>query len=294
MSSIKYGAFTVRNQAFANSFRRQVQDLQSQIAELTQINTHLRIKKSDEEDFGQERTEVKRRHSEAQSETALSGSHRIAAPVIRNFDHVRENIRGHSRGIFSTLYMPSVVRTDTRPAPFEVPQRADFAHLSRSYYDCVHEWYPVLHWPTFQHEVDEIYAARTFEGATREWIGLFFAVLACGTLQGNTAPHGTAQFPSVGATYFELATQALTPWPQTLTIEYAQAAFLLSVFSGEQNWRSIGSMWLSSAVRAAQEMNVHCDLNTGSLVDSEIRRRLWWALYTRDRYVDGKGHNSRI
>jgi hypothetical protein len=214
----------------------------------------------------------------------LSGPRRIAAPVIRNFEHVRENIRGHSLGIFSTSHLQSVSPTDIRSASFEVPQRADFAHLSRSYYDSVHEWYPTLHWPTFQHEVDEIYAARSFDGAPREWIGLFFAVLACGSLQDNSGSHGRTHSLD-GTVCFELATQALTPCPQMLTIEYAQATFLLSIFAGEQNWRSIGSMWLGSAVRAAQEMSLHCDTNAGSKIDVEVRRRLWWALYTRDRSV---------
>jgi hypothetical protein len=256
-----------------------VQDLQSQIAELTQLNSHLRTKTSDEESFGQERTEVKRRHSEPQSE-ALSGPYRVDAPVIRNFEHVRENIRGHSRGIFGTAHVQSVHSAGTKSASFGLPQRADFAHLSRSYYDSVHEWYPTLHWPTFQREVDEVYAARTFDSVPREWIGLFFAVMACGSLQGDAQ----GRTHSVdGTAYFESATQALTPCPQTLSIEYAQATFLLSVFAGEHNWRSIGSMWLGSAVRAAQEMNLHCDTNVGSKIDVEVGRRLWWALYTRDR-----------
>lgn len=257
------------------------------------MNSHLRTKATDGESVEPERSETKRRRSEAQLGVP-PGPRRIAAPIMRNFDHVRDNIRTHSRGIFSTPHPHGNFSAAMGSSLPELPPRADFARLSRSYLDSVHEWYPTLHWPTFQREVDEMYTARSFERMTRQWIGLFFAVLACGSLQVEANQHGVAVAHSSFARmpYFEIATQALMPWPQELTIEHAQAAVLLSIFAEEHNWRSIGSMWLGSAVRAAQELNVHCDGhcdgNSGSMVDSEIKRRLWWAIYTRDRYLARK------
>lgn len=285
MSSIKYGSAPIV-EAKTDRRLRQVQDLQSQIAELTQMNSHLaeltqlnphpQAKTAGVEASTSERTEPKRRHSEAHF-AVLPGPQRLATPVLGNFDHVRENIRAHSRGIFIT-FGPNTLSQNISSALPELPARADFAHLSRAYIDSIHEWYPTIHWPTFQRDVDDVYAAKSFERVTREWIGLFFAVLACGTLQSNAAqtlPNGTA--------YFEFAAQALTPLSRELTIEYAQAALLLSIYATEQNWRTTGSMWLGSATRAAQELNVHCSSSTGSVIDSETRRRLWWAIYTRDR-----------
>ena len=278
MSSTQQGGDVV----IADIRFRQVQDLQSQIAELTQLNSHLRTKATGGESVEPERPETKRRHSEAQLGVSPS-PHRIAAPVMRNFDHVRDNIEIHSRGIFSAPYPNGTTSTRMGPSLPELPPRADFARLSRSYLDSVHKWYPALHWPTFQHEVDEMYTTRSFERMSREWTGLFFAILACGSLQAEAVQHGSMPSSLKGTSYFEFATQVLMPWPQELTIEHAQAALLLSIFAAEQNWKSVGSMWLGSAVRAAQELNVHCDGNIGSVVDNEIRRRLWWAIYTRDR-----------
>jgi hypothetical protein len=254
-----------------------VQDLQSQIAQLTQQNIHL-AKATGVESTDYERAEPKRRHSEAQSALPPTPQ-RIAAPDMRNFEHVRDNIREHSRDIFVTSHAHTTVPRETCSVLHEVPPRSDFARLSRAYLDSIHEWYPALHWPTFQNEVDEMYTAKAFEGKTREWIGLFFAVLACGTL------HGPADYLPNGTMYFELATKSLTPWPQDLAMEHAQAALLLSIFATEQNRRTVGSMWLGSAARAAQELNLHCAVSTGSVIDTETRRRLWWAIYTRDRYV---------
>jgi hypothetical protein len=274
--------------AYSNCLDRQVQDLQSQIAELTQMNTQLRTKTTSKEDFTTERTEAKRRFSDEQS-GATAGRHKLAAPIMRDFDHVRRNIQKHSQGIFDTPHVRAGAPLEEGSDLPEVPPRADFAHLSRSYLNHVHVWYPALHWPIFQREVDEVYTARNFHGMPREWIGLFFAVLACGSLQNSASPGSSPIASDRGMAFFDIATQALTPWPQDFTIAHAQVALLLSIFAAESNMRSVGSMWLASAVRVAQELCVNTEVDSWPVVDGEIRRRLWWAIYSRDRCVHHTG-----
>jgi hypothetical protein len=128
----------------------------------------------------------------------------------------------------------------------------------------------------FQHEVDEVYTSRSFHGASREWIGLFFAVLACGSLSDTSGS-------DKGMAFFDIATSALTPWTHDLTTTHAQAALLLSIFAAESNMRSAGSVWLASAVRIAQELCVNTEADVWPVVESEMRRRLWWSIYVRDR-----------
>jgi hypothetical protein len=262
--------------SITDSRSRQVQDLQSQIADLAQQNLELQ-KAAGAENTTHERAEPKRRHMEARSDIPPAPQ-RMAAPVMNNFEHVRDNIREHSRGIFVTSHARDAIPKQNGRVELEIPPRSDFAQLSRAYLDSIHEWYPALHWPTFQGQVDDMYTTKCFDGKAQEWIGLFFAVMACGTLL-----HGATESSLSGTEYFELATKSLTPWPQDLAIEHAQAALLLSVFATEQNKRTVGSMWLGSAARAAQELNMHCATSTGSWIDIETRRRLWWAIYTRDR-----------
>ncbi|KAF1947557.1 hypothetical protein EJ02DRAFT_440361 [Clathrospora elynae] len=261
---------------------KQVQDLQSQIAELTQVNSQLRTNVSDKDPLEIERTDMKRRYSEAQVSTP-SVSQRMSVPVLKNFDHVRNNIRKHAQGIFSTPHQNHSVPAESTQGLPEVPLRADFVHLSRSYLQSIHEWYPALHWPTFQHEVDEVYASKSFEGSSREWIGLFFAVLACGTLQPGSGGSSSPSAVSRGSAFFETGTMALQPWPQDLSITHAQAALLLSIFAAENNMQSMGSMWLASAARVAQELQICPEVDCWPPVDSEVRRRVWWAIYVRDR-----------
>ncbi|KAF1844436.1 uncharacterized protein K460DRAFT_408721 [Cucurbitaria berberidis CBS 394.84] len=253
---------------------KQVQDLQSQIAEL---KTTL-LTKTTNDPLEAERTDMKRRHSEAQVGT-MSGT-RVPMPSMHNFDHVRRNIQKHAQGVFRSPHENRSVTAESTSGLPEVPLRADFAHLSRSYLTSIHQWYPAIHWPTFQHEVDEVYTSRSFAGLPREWIGLFFAVLACGSLLSPTSsPSGTPR----GQAFFDIATQALTPWSQDLTVTHAQAALLLSIYAAENNEKSVGSMWLASASRVAQELQISPEVDCWSVVDSEVRRRLWWAIYVRDR-----------
>lgn len=254
------------------------------------MNTHLRTKVNDLDSVEFERPDSRRRQSDVQF-SVRPVQHRVVPPIMHNFDHVRDNIRKHSQGIFQTPHTAEGEPTGTHMNVPEVPSRADFARLSRSYLNSVHEWYPVLHWPTFQQEVDEVYTARSFGGMSRECISLFFAVLACGSLQVEEVHNAPGDYPSKGNGFYDTATQALTPWPSRLSIPHAQAAFLLSLFSQESNLGTNGEMWLAVAVRAAQDLKLHCDHKVGSVLDHEIRRRLWWALYVRDRYRQGYSLN---
>ena len=269
--------------AYADHMCRQVQDLQSQIAELTQMNTQLRTKTLTKEDPVTERAEPKRRLSDPYSGPAAA-RHKLTTPVMRDFDHVRRNIQIYSQGIFDTPHARASAPLEEGSSLPEVPPRADFAYLSRSYMNHVHYWYPALHWPTFSQQVDEVYTARSFHGMPREWIGLFFAVLACGSLETSATPGNPPTAPNRGLSFFDIASQALTPWPQDLMITHAQVALLLSIFATESNMRSIGAMWLSNAVRVAQELCINTEIDSWSVVDGEIQRRLWWAIYSRDRY----------
>ncbi|KAL1800097.1 hypothetical protein ACET3X_000439 [Alternaria dauci] len=256
---------------------KQVQDLQSQIAELTHMNSQLRTKVSDKDAWDTERADTKRRLSEAHAGT-LPGPRQAVFSALNNFDHVRSNIRTHSKGVFPTPHnTPSNAVVPNR-CPCELPARADFAYLAHSYLETTHEWYPAIQWPTFQREVDEVYVSKTFDGCSREWVGLFFAVLACGSLSSLTTA-------SKGHEMYESATAMLQPWPQEPSMTFAQAALLLSIYATESSMRSAGSMWLASAARMAQDLEICPEVGCWSGFEGEIRRRLWWTIYVRDRII---------
>jgi hypothetical protein len=281
--------------ASAKQQQRQVQDLQSQLAELRQENSHLRTKVTDQVTAPRA---ARNQHADShglsqpvsqtvESSQTVEAPRRIPAPDMSNFDSVRKNILTYAQGIFD---LPSQPQQNSTPTTVEsdfpeMPIRSDFAHLSRAYLDSIHESFPILHWPTFQHEVDQIYTARSFQGTSREWIGLFFAVLACGTLQTPTNLPGLLRGANNGTMYFEIATHALTPWTHEFTITHAKASLLLSIFATESNMKSAGSILLASAARIAQSLGLNSETESWPVVDGEMRRRLWWSIYAWDRYA---------
>ncbi|KAF2714925.1 hypothetical protein K504DRAFT_14421 [Pleomassaria siparia CBS 279.74] len=212
---------------------------------------------------------------------------RLPPPEIRNFEPVRRNIRLYSRGIFDlpSRHLPSHLQTDPDLEFSDLPLRSDCARLSRAYQVSIQNLFPILHWSAFSDEVDQIYLARSLEGTSREWIGLFFAVMACGTLQISTCLPGPMKGDSSGMIYFEKAAEALTPLPRDFSMMQAKTALLLSIYATESNMGSVGSIWAAVAVKIAQGLGLNFETEIWPVVDGEMRRRLWWSIYTWDRII---------
>lgn len=264
---------------------KQVQDLQSQLVEARQEVHQLRLMLPDAMDI--DRVTTDRERSSATS-LGSSPTQRVQLPILNNFDHVRRNIHIQSRDVFDVppQYRPSVISAPSTFQLPEIPPRADFARYFRNYRDCLHELYPVIHWPTFQHDVDQLYTGRSFQGMSQGWIGLFFAVMACGTLQSAAIPLGTPKDQTDGDAYLQTCIRCLTPLPEELSISHAQAALLISIFATERNSKSVGSVWLASAVRIVQELGLNIEPRDQlPAIEGETRRRLWWSIYTWDRIL---------
>jgi hypothetical protein len=220
---------------------------------------------------------------------------RVPPPVIKDFDHVRLNIRKHSRGIFDS---PVHGRGHNVPSGSlnafpDLPPRADFARLSHAYLYSLHEMYPVLHWPTFQQEVDQVYTSRSFQGSSQEWIGLFFAVMACGSLQSPQSPAGSPGMENGVSSYYDTAAHTIDPFRQHVSVTQATLTFLLTVFALESNMKSAGAIGLASSVRLVQLLRLDPEADKNTL-ETEMRRRLWWSIYVLDRYVQTYQRTTRI
>ena len=211
---------------------------------------------------------------------------RASVQPIAGFDGVRRNIEGNSRDIFPLPTRqpegPAAIATSDYP---DLPPRADFAHISRSYLDSIHETYPVLRWPSFQSEVDQVYTARGLQGMPREWIGLFFAVMACGHLSLPPNTSSPLRVADNGRRFYDIAVQSVTPWPSETAVIHAQIMFLLALYATESNMKTAGTMWLASGIRIAQCLGINFEDEAQSFVQAEMHRRLWWAFYVRDRSV---------
>lgn len=136
----------------------------------------------------------------------------------------------------------------------------------------------MLHWPTFQNEVDEVYRAGSFRGIRKAWIGVFFAVLACATLVVDERNHDC---DALG--FIEYATSQVNTLSDEITVDHARTALMTSLYFMETNRRSAAWVWLGAALRTAQESGLHLEQPNISPMQAELRKRTWWAIYNWDR-----------
>lgn len=211
---------------------------------------------------------------------------RHGPPVTPNFDHVRNNIRIYGRGIFKA---PPPYR-QIPPLPLfslespSLPPKHFADKLLSQYYGSVHRTAPLLHWPTFHQDFEKVYAAGTLRGVPQIWVSLFFAVLACGTLQHLDRSPGFPRPDVQGREYVDIVNRFLNTRTDEVTIDHARTTLLLSVYSWEMNYKSSAWIWLGSSVRMAQDIGLHWETGPWPLVEGEMRRRVWWAIYAWDRY----------
>ncbi|KAF2816529.1 uncharacterized protein BDZ99DRAFT_375900 [Mytilinidion resinicola] len=260
---------------------KQVQDLQSQLAEAKhQINNLMAML----QEGGA--MEVDRRAMDAHilklPDIVPNMEKRHRHPVMNNFDYVRKNIRIYGRGLFKApppyrlgTLQPSMVILPSLPA------RDLTDRLTKRYFESIHRWYPVIHWPTFQLEIDRAYAPGSLQTIPEAWLGLFFAVLACSTLGLVGSPRADLE----GMSYLEISAKAITPWTDDPTIDYARASLLISIFVTEMNMKSAGWVWLGGAVRIAQDIGLHSETGPWPVIEGEIRRRVWWSIYAWERLL---------
>lgn len=203
------------------------------------------------------------------------------AQPMKNFDGVRKNIRSYCRGIFKppqAYRLPSkgVLCTDDSFAP---PPRHIADHLLAQFRAVLHPFCPVFHWATFQKECDDLYRAGTFQGVRSIWRAVFCAVLACGTLVLDDRSGSEAD----GKAFIENAVRSVNSMSDEVTIDHARATLLISMYFMEQNLKSAGWIWLSAAVRTAQESALHCERGHGTLMEVEMQKRVWWSICNYDR-----------
>jgi len=209
---------------------------------------------------------------------------RAPAPrAMKNFFKVRRNIRNYGRGIFKPpqLYRMPPVQIMCQDDGPDIPPKHLADRLLAQYKMGLHPFAPLLHWPTFQGEVDNLYRTGSFKGGRKIWVAVFFAVLACGTLFNETIHKDEP----AGFTYLEAGVQHINSMSDGVTIDHARATLLMSVYFSDRSLRSAAWIWLGAAVRTAQECGLHQDPGQGPPMQVEMRRRVWWSIYNWDRWA---------
>ncbi|KAJ5925913.1 hypothetical protein N7454_007423 [Penicillium verhagenii] len=200
--------------------------------------------------------------------------------ITEDLSNVRLNVRQHGRGVIKvpTPYQQQPVKSLVSGDVPPLPPKEIADNLIAQYYNCIHSDLPVLHWPSFRAEYDRVYGKGTIAGFSTEWAAVLFGVFACGAL--HTVDHNREE---QGKEFVRISCGIIDVWQDIFSLDRARAALLASIFLYEVNSKSASWVWIGSAVRVAQEIGLHIESGPWPALEGEMRKRLWWGLYTWDR-----------
>jgi hypothetical protein len=203
-------------------------------------------------------------------------------PVPQDLSGARSSIRKYGRGIIKVpppyrQAASSNVIAENAPA---LPPKPVADRLLGQFQACIHSVLPIIHWPSFTADYEQVYQAGTLRGARREWTAVLFGVFACGSM------HTLEPNKEKEAREFLLTSQSVADtWLDDFTLDQARVALLASIAFYEMNSKSPSWVWLGTAVRIAQDIGLHMESGPWPAVEAEMRKRLWWGIYAWDRYV---------
>lgn len=264
---------------------KQVQDLEKQMERVRRENSSLR--RSLAERTGVEHMDV---DAEAAEHAALrlpdlnsEPRKRKRTSAIHDYARARVPFRNVSKGLLKAPapYRPwppeSAIFDQARPP---LPTKLITDKLLHSYYGAVHVMTPILHWPSFQHDVDRLYQSNDLRQVPSPWLAMFFAVLAVGCLF-STDP--VRDRTTQAGEFMDASRSLMDPWANDYVLDDVRGLFLLAAALYEMNLKSAAWKWLGKAIRCAQDLELHLEVGMRSRVEADMRRRVWWAVYIFDR-----------
>lgn len=261
---------------------KQVQDLEKQIAQIKHENAQLRMSR-----IRDNQMDIDSGSPQPSLQLPEVGSHpkkRTRPPLPHEMSRVRSNLRAYGKAIFKppAPYRQIAPQSQFNPTRPPLPPKHIADHFIYSYHETLHAVIPILHWPTFKSEYDEVYKAGTLDRIPPVWASMFFAVLAVGVLHSKEPPETR---PAKGKEYIEKSLMLIDLWNDEFIVDHARAAILTSIFLFEMNIKSAAWTWLASSVRISQDMGLHLETGPWPTIEGEMRRRVWWGIYAWDRLI---------
>ena len=131
--------------------------------------------------------------------------------------------------------------------------------------------------------MDRIYNKGTIEGNDAVWVSVLYAVLALGTLRATNLYATVEERDRDGICYLENSIQQICTLTDSMNVNHATSALLISMYLYEVNLKSAAWIWEGTAVRIGYEVGLHRADTKYPIPDNETRMRLWWSLFAWDR-----------
>lgn len=172
--------------------------------------------------------------------------------------------------------------TELHPDNFILPPRSVANDLVDLFFEHAFPLYPFVHQPSFRARINKTYDNAGCD-AEIPWQALMNLVFAFGC---DYLDIPLSQSFEIAQTYHRRGAELiLSVCFDTSTVEVVQALLLLSChlqsnLQFNRVWTSIGSI-----LRAAQTLGFHMDPGNWKVshIEKELRRRLWWGIYSLDR-----------
>lgn len=265
---------------------KQVQDLEKQMDRVRRENSGLRRMLQDRDGSIAVGEDTPEPTSTNPPPINLEPRRRQRPASVPELARARTNMRDYSKGIWKP---PAQHRT---PAPIffepprpELPTRQMTLHFLHVYYQTWHTVFPIIQFPTFRAEVDHLYNAGV-QYASPDWLSLFFAVLAAGSLFSPLPSSRRSQMPSAfyePAELLESLNKTMNPWANEFTLDHVRALTLVTMCLNEMNLKTAAWTWLGRAARCGQELGLHLESGPWPVIEGEMRRRTWWMIYIFDK-----------
>lgn len=267
-------------QGFGSDLGRQVQDLEKQLQE---VRLQLERYRSSEPHTDQSSPPGTGAFDTFPDIADISRSPRrmLKARPPYDLSTTRTQLGDVGRGLFKPLITPlnrdhlsNAISRSTPLPPQEIAQ--DYLN---SYFESVHRRTPIFFWPEFCGHFWTLYTRSPDQGPSAETIALFFAVLALGALFS-----ADSDVKDAADHLIRIATSHIDSFTQTTTIDHALARFLISLYFLEINQKSVAWLWLGNAVQIIQDKGLHVSGGQWPRTDGEIRKRIWYSVYSSERY----------
>ncbi|PKS11766.1 hypothetical protein jhhlp_001059 [Lomentospora prolificans] len=261
---------------------KQVQDLEKQMDRMRRENIGLRRMLQDRDGHLDLDLEGLEQLSIHLPEVGSEPKRRKRPAPIHDLARARANMKTYSKGIWKA---PPQFHQAPRPVASSgprppLPQRQAVDQLLRSYYAAIHTMFPMIHWPTFQRDIEEMYAVNNTYSVGTSFLSMFFAILAAGALFNSDQHNDRFAQP---AELLEEAKRLIDPWKDEHSLDCVRTCTLVAICLNEMNLKSAAWHWLGIAIRMGQDLGLYLDSGPWPVVEGEMRKRVWWTLYALDR-----------
>lgn len=172
------------------------------------------------------------------------------------------------------------------PGPMPLPSREQATQLARIYFDSVHPQYPILHEPSFLRALDSLYGStpRTTED---EAVGTFQVNMVLAIASSIVSSRIRSYVP--GESYCLAALQHFDRLNALNSFSGLQSVLLLLIFTMHSPLMRLNVWYLNyHCIAAVLDLGLQRNITTASgisLLDQEMRTRVFWTIFTIDRTI---------